>query len=116
MAINPTRDQPLVPSSGSERSQPVQNGGEGRALRPRGGTDAAGTSPAPASSTGASPGISSVASSGSVAGPGAVTGDQRATRAEPIEDDFQKIVDQATDRARSDRPNAPRGSFLDILV
>jgi hypothetical protein len=51
-----------------------------------------------------------------VAGPGAVTGDQRATRAEPIEDDFQKIVDQATDRARSDRPNAPRGSFLDILV
>lgn len=109
MAINPTRNQPLVPSPGSERSQPVQNGGEGRALRPRGGAES------PGSSAGSSA-VSSVASSGAVAGPGSVAGDQRSVRAEPIEDDFQQVIDQATDRARSDRPNAPRGSFLDILV
>lgn len=109
MAINPTRNQPLVPSPGSERSQLVQNGGEGRALRPRGGADATGTSPGPSTA-------SSVASSGPVAGSASVSGDQRSVRAEPIEDDFQQVIDQATDRARSDRPNAPRGSFLDILV
>jgi hypothetical protein len=38
-------------------------------------------------------------------------------RAEPIDDDgFQRIIDQATDRARQSNPNAARGSFVDILV
>jgi hypothetical protein len=93
MALGPTNSSPLIPLPGGDRGRAstpqIRDGTRAGEAQPNGGR----TSAAQALAQGED------------------------SRAELLDDTgFQNIVDQATDRARQSNPNAPRGTFIDILV
>jgi hypothetical protein len=97
MAVGPTNSSPLAPLSGGDRGRlATQQGRDVTGNLPKGGN------------LGANQSRISVAEG---------LGQGQDGRAELVDEDgFQRIVEQATDRARQGNPNAPRGSFVDILV
>lgn len=97
MAVGPTNSSPLAPLSGGDRGR----------VATQQGRDTAGNL-AQGGNLGASQSRVSAAQA---------FGQGQDGRAELLDDDgFQRIVEQATDRARQSNPNAARGSFVDILV
>ncbi|MCR9177397.1 MAG: hypothetical protein NXI19_15495 [Alphaproteobacteria bacterium] len=101
MAIGPTNATPLAPLSGGDRGRVATvQGREVTTGRPQGSRE----------------GVDAEARQSRVLA-ARTLGQGEDGRAELADDDsFQQIVDQATDRARQSNPNAPRGSFVDILV
>ena len=97
MAIGPTNSSPLAPLSGGDRGRVATQQGRDVA----GNLQKGGNLGANQSRISAAEGV----------------GQGQDGRAELVDDDgFQRIVEQATDRARQSNPNAARGSFVDILV